>query len=115
VLRLENGGAAIQAVDGFSPGYDLLMSLDCSGNLTVKGTTVSGGTMVVAAKSAGGPDVAAYPSRQTVPTIEDFGEARLLNGSVHVGINPDFARTIEPSADYLVFITPEGDCRGLFV
>jgi hypothetical protein len=111
----ENGGAAIQAVDGFLPTSNLLMTLDCMGNLTVKGTVTSGGPLMIASKSAAGPDVAAYASRQTEPTIEDFGEARVVNGKTHVSINRDFGKTMDQSAAYLVFITPEGDSRGLFI
>jgi hypothetical protein len=111
----ENGGAAIQAVDSFAANYNLLMTLDCSGNLTVKGKIVSGSDAVVAAKSSAGPDLGAYQGRQTEPTIEDFGEGQLVDGRAAIQLNRDFASTIDRRATYLVFITPEGDNRGLFV
>jgi hypothetical protein len=111
----ENGGAAIQAADGFSSTSNLLMTLDCSGNLTVKGTVVSGGIQVASAKTQRGVDVAEYAPRQTEPTIEDFGEAQLIAGRAHIEIRADFAATIDRGSRYLVFITPEGDNRGLYV
>ena len=111
----ENGGAAIQAADGFSPTSNLLMTLDCLGNLTLKGTVVTGGLQVASSKTAAGTDVAAYDARQTEPTIEDFGEGRLSTGRASVELRPDFASAIDRGAGYLVFITPEGDNRGLYV
>ena len=111
----ENGGAAIQAADGFSPTSNLLMTLDCLGNLTVKGTVTSGGVQIISSKTQRGVDVAAYAPRQTEPTIEDFGEGQLIAGRAHVDIRPDFGAAIERASRYLVFITPEGDNRGLYV
>lgn len=111
----ENGGAAIQAADGFSPTSNLLMTLDCQGNLTVKGTVITGGVQIETSKTAAGVDVAAYAARQTEPTIEDFGEGRLSNGRASVDLRPDFASAIDRASGYLVFITPEGDNRGLYV
>lgn len=46
--------------------------------------------------------------------FEDFGTAKLKNGSATVKLDGDFAKTIK-RGDYHVFVTPEGDCRGLFV
>jgi hypothetical protein len=46
--------------------------------------------------------------------FEDFGTAKLKKGRATVKLDGDFAKAIKP-ADYLVFVTPEGDCRGLYV
>ena len=46
--------------------------------------------------------------------FEDFGEAALRNGRATVRIAPDFAPLIR-TGDYHVFLTPYGDCQGLFV
>lgn len=51
----------------------------------------------------------------TVPSIEDDGEAQLVDGDARVEISPDFANVIDKHAGYLVFITPEGDTNGLYV
>ena len=45
--------------------------------------------------------------------FEDFGTAKLKDGRAVVRLDPDFARVIKRG--YRVFLTPEGDCRGLFV
>jgi len=47
--------------------------------------------------------------------IEDFGTAALANGRTVVTVDPQFAGTVNLTADYHVFLTPLGDCRGLYV
>jgi hypothetical protein len=46
--------------------------------------------------------------------FEDFGGARLSGGRVKVKLDPDFAKVVR-TQDYRVFLTPEGDCKGLYV
>jgi hypothetical protein len=46
--------------------------------------------------------------------FEDFGVARLKSGRAAVKLDADFAKVIKRE-DYRVFVTPEGDCRGLYV
>jgi hypothetical protein len=46
--------------------------------------------------------------------FEDFGSAKLKNGRVTVKLDADFAKTIK-AGGYHVFVTPAGDCRGLYV
>jgi hypothetical protein len=46
--------------------------------------------------------------------FEDFGTARLKRGRAVVKIDADFAKVIK-RGDYRVFVTPEGDCRGLYI
>jgi hypothetical protein len=46
--------------------------------------------------------------------FEDFGAAKLKRGRAVVNLDANFAKVIK-RGDYKVFITPEGDCRGLYV
>jgi len=46
--------------------------------------------------------------------FEDFGTAKLTRGRAVVRLDADFAKVIK-RGDYRVFLTAEGDCRGLFV
>jgi hypothetical protein len=46
--------------------------------------------------------------------FEDFGTANLKRGRALVRLDADFAKVIT-RGDYKVFLTPEGDCRGLYV
>jgi len=47
--------------------------------------------------------------------FEDFGTASLVNGKASVLIEPIFAETVNLEVDYHVFLTPLGDCKGLYV
>jgi hypothetical protein len=46
--------------------------------------------------------------------FEDFGAAKLKRGRATVKLDADFAKVIK-RGDYHVFLTPRGDCRGLYV
>jgi hypothetical protein len=46
--------------------------------------------------------------------FEDFGSAKLARGRAVVKLDGNFAKVIK-RGDYRVFLTPEGDCRGLYV
>ena len=45
--------------------------------------------------------------------FEDFGAGRLVRGRVAVKLDPAFRAVVRGA--YHVFLTPEGDCRGLYV
>jgi hypothetical protein len=46
--------------------------------------------------------------------FEDFGSARLKRGRATVKLDADFAKVVTLEG-YRVFLTPEGDCHGLYV
>jgi hypothetical protein len=46
--------------------------------------------------------------------FEDFGSARLTRGRATVKLDADFAKIVKLNG-YRVFLTPEGDCQGLYV
>ena len=46
--------------------------------------------------------------------FEDFGSARLTRGRATVKLDADFAKVVTLNG-YRVFLTPEGDCHGLYV
>jgi hypothetical protein len=45
--------------------------------------------------------------------FEDFGEATLVNGQTRIDLDPDFAALVDGD-HYHVFLTPYGDCSGLY-
>jgi hypothetical protein len=49
------------------------------------------------------------------PTMEDVGTAQLIAGSASVRLDPNFAASIDATTPYHVFLTADGDTRGLFV
>jgi hypothetical protein len=46
--------------------------------------------------------------------FEDFGTAKLKRGRALVDLDADFGKVVK-RGDYRVFLTPEGDCHGLYV
>ncbi len=95
-----------------------VFDVDDSGNVTITGliTTAgfcSSGCSVRADQP--GARVVSYSPREAEPTIEDVGEAQLVSGRAYVRIDAALAGVMAQHSNYLVFITPEGDSRGLFV
>src|ERR1700694_1658129 len=84
-----------------------------SGSYQKNATCVAGCT--VATTASAGRAVTTYAPTVSQPTIEDFGEAQLVNGQASVRLDPKFANVVEQNAAYLVFITPEGDANTLYV
>ena len=65
--------------------------------------------------TATGRKVQTYAQQSSQPSLEDFGEAQLVNGQAYVRLSPDFANVIDQRSKYLVVVTPEGPSRGLYV
>jgi hypothetical protein len=79
-----------------------------NGDLTCYGT-ISG---VV---PAGAQKVSLYATQSTENWFEDAGSGQLSSGSAHVVLDPTFAQTVNTNVEYHVFLTPRGDCEGLYV
>ena len=47
--------------------------------------------------------------------FEDAGSGQLANGSATVALDQVFAQTVNGDVDYHVFLTPNGECEGLYV
>ncbi|MGP8101598.1 MAG: hypothetical protein ACLQHL_12725, partial [Candidatus Cybelea sp.] len=56
-----------------------------------------------------------YGTQSTRATIEDTGTSRLMNGEDAVRFDAAFARTLDLRQGYQVFLTPDGDTRGLYI
>jgi hypothetical protein len=46
---------------------------------------------------------------------EDAGSGQLQAGSTHIALDPNFGATVNTGVEYHVFLTPDGDCKGLYV
>jgi hypothetical protein len=79
-----------------------------------RGNIVVTGTKSAAVPFPDGTQRVLYCMESPELWFEDFGTAKLKRGRVVVKLNADFGKVIE-SGDYRVFVTPEGDCRGLYV
>ena len=73
------------------------------------------GSIVQFERTRDGRQVGAYTSQTATRTIEDVGSAQLVNGQATIALDPTFARSIDLQSAYHVFLTPNGDTKGLFV
>lgn len=62
--------------------------------------------------TSSGMMVKTYSAQVAQPTLEDDGEAQLVNGVARVALDPAFGATIDRST-YMVQVTPEGMTRGV--
>jgi hypothetical protein len=83
------------------------------GNVHVTGNLTLTGTKSAAVPFPDGSHRLLYCMESPELWFEDFGAAKLKGGRAVVKLDADFAKVIK--RDYRVFLTPEGDCRGLYV
>ena len=93
-----------------SGGFDVIYMTD-AGNIYAKGYYGSSQPRTLQ-KTTDHRTVETYASQSTQPTLEDIGEAQLVNGTAHVALDAAFASTIDARAGYIVTVTPEGMTRG---
>jgi hypothetical protein len=84
------------------------------GNVMVTGNLTVNGTKSAAVAFPDGTNRTLYCMESPELWFEDFGTARLRRGRAVVQLEANFASIIK-RGDYRVFVTPEGDCRGLYV
>lgn len=92
--------------------------VDNGGNAHVRGLLFTSGPCFAGClKTRNSPArlVQRYTPQESEPTIEDVGEAQLYSGAAYVRIDPAFANVMDRDATYLVFVTPQGLTRGLYV
>jgi hypothetical protein len=103
---------------GFFKVYDgtgtVVCTLNESGSLFCDGDLTFGGAKS-AAVDVDGEKYKLYAMESPEVWFEDFGSAQLENGSVFVTIDSLFAQTVNLGSDYHVFLTPLGDCNGLYL
>ena len=93
-----------------SYGFGGLCAIDVNGNLGCTGTfapvvSVEGGSRKLELNSISSPE----------SWFEDFGSGQLSNGKAVISIEPTFLETINTEVAYHVFLTPNGESRGLYV
>jgi hypothetical protein len=92
--------------------------VDNGGNAHVRGLLFTSGpcsTGCLKTKNSPAKLVQRYTLEESVPAIEDVGEAQLSGGSAYVRVDSAFANVMDRQATYLVFVTPQGPTRGLYV
>jgi len=75
----------------------------------------TGSKSAVVPVDGGSRKVALYAVEAPENWFEDFGSAQLSNGYARIDLDPTFSQTVNTDIDYHVFLTPNGDCKGLYV
>jgi len=75
----------------------------------------AGSKSAVVPVGGGSRKVALYAVEAPENWFEDFGSAQLSNGYARIDLDPTFSQTVNTNIDYHVFLTPNGDCKGLYV
>jgi hypothetical protein len=90
--------------------FDGLCEFDVSGDLTC-----SGSISAVVPVESGLRSVAMYAEDSPENWFEDAGTGRLEHGAATVALEPIFAQTVNSAVQYHVFVTPTGECNGLYI
>src|SRR5262249_59359174 len=98
-------GASSTALAGLFQG-----NVQIQGNLTVTGSFPKS----AAVPHPDGSYRRLYCQEAPEPWFEDFGQGQLVTGRATVRLDPDFAPLVR-GEEYGVFLTPEGDSKGLYV
>jgi hypothetical protein len=83
---------------------------DTSGDFTCTGTKSA-----VVPVDKGAHSVKLYAVESPKNWFEDVGSGHLSNGAAIVNLDHTFAQTVNTGVEYHVFLTPKGDCKGLYV
>lgn len=100
------GALVFQTDSGLNGGC----TIDVSGNLLCTGSKSA-----VVPVNSGQKMVALYAVEAPQNWFEDFGSGQLASGAATVQLGPTYAQTVNTTMEYHVFLTPKGDCRGLYV
>jgi len=85
-------------------------TISSNGDLSCTGTV---GNVVPA--DEGARQVETYSVQSAENWYEDAGTGQIAQGAGHVDLEPVFSTTVNTSMEYHVFLTPKGDCKGLYV
>ena len=83
--------------------------------INVSGDLNCTGTITPTAQTTAGREVNLYGVASPENWFEDFGSGQLSGGSAKIPLDPAFASTVNSGETYHVFLTPRGECEGLYV
>lgn len=84
-------------------------------NFLANGTLSCSGGLTSVVPADNNKKVQVYSVQSPENWFEDFGSGQLASGMAHVQLENTFAHTVNAGVDYHVFVTPKGDCKGLYV
>ena len=101
------------SADGYAGYFD--GDARVTGDLIVDGTIISAGVKPCVQSIDDGKKVLLYAMESPEYWFEDFGTAQLVNGRAVVQLENVFAQTVNTGMGYYVFLTPTGNCKGLYI
>ncbi|MGC1379511.1 MAG: hypothetical protein WA814_00650 [Candidatus Baltobacteraceae bacterium] len=111
-----NGGPPFAVMGETASGKTLgSFSVDAYGNGYFSGNVYTNYATIDNQATRDGGRVGTFGTQSTRATIEDTGTTRLMNGEAAVRFDPTFASALDPQRGYQVFLTPDGETRGLYV
>ncbi len=118
--NLRYGGyfAAAGNVNTSGVGYAYVGGRAVAANgTTYQSKIVGAGTVQTIVKNTEGNLIALTCPEAPEMVFQDFGVGQLINGKAHITIDPDLAININVCDEHplKVYITPEGDCNGVYV
>jgi len=119
VIGLANSGVGVAGMSTSATGVFGSSQTGLAGHfkgaVTIEGDlTIIGGTKSAAVPHSDGSHRQLYCLESPESWFEDFGQAQLRDGKAEVRLEPGFAALIDVKG-YHVFLTPYGECNGLFV
>jgi hypothetical protein len=87
-----------------------MCGINQTGNLSCTGQVKA-----VVSSRDGARQVETYTVQSAENWVEDYGSGELNHGSATVMVEPAFSDTVNTGVEFHVFLTPGGDCKGLYV
>jgi len=106
IFNWNDQGSTLYAYNSAQKGC----SIDNFGNLICTGSEIA-----IVPIDGGQRRVALSAIESPKNWFEDFGSEQLSKGAAVVRLEPGFAQTANTTLEYHVFLTPNGDCKGLYV
>lgn len=114
-----NAAPTLAASSANSAAMPFIAENDASGgfcNVDTKGNlNCSGSKNAVVPVDSGKRIIAMSAIESPVNWFEDAGSGRIVNGTAVIGLDSTFIQTVNTAIEYQVFLTPYGDCKGLYV
>jgi hypothetical protein len=120
-LENNSNNATLQLINNIAPADGNFMAAFFNGDgkdvfdVDTKGDTFAAGSKSAVVPLRNGEMVALFSMESPEVWFEDFGSGRLSGGATIITLDPKFIQTVNLSLGYHVFLTPKGDCKGLFV
>ena len=115
-LKLNNSGSSFDNHLVISTNGNVgIGTTSPAATLHVVGNFIATGTKSSVVTLPNDRSVALYAVESPENWFEDFGSGKLIAGAAQIVLDPTFGQTVNTEITYHVFLTPNAECRGLYV